>query len=748
MMPNLTPTEPPYLSGLNPTQREAVEATDGALLVLAGAGTGKTRVLTTRIAHIIAQGKAWPSQILAVTFTNKAAREMKERIHHIIGDQAEGLWIGTFHSIAVRILRQNVDAAGLKPNFTIIDTDDQLRVVKQLLAEHDIDDKQLPPKKLLTIIQRFKDRALTPEKLSDSDLPDNIYANIRSLYREYQERLAQVGAVDFGDLLLHVITLFQNHPAILHVYQERFRYILVDEYQDTNVAQYLWLRLLTLRDPATSAGYTADTGSPRSSRGLMPSAQAPNICCVGDDDQSIYGWRGAEVGNILRFNKDFPTAQTVRLEQNYRSTNPILGAASALISHNQGRLGKTLWTSDEGGEPVKVTAYENGFEEADRIADEIVSLEKNQRISPEQIAILVRAGYQTRAFESTFTSQGIAYRIVGGLRFYERKEIRDMIAYMRVMLQNADDLAYERIINTPKRGVGDASLQQIFKTASERQIPLMKAARQLSEESGLRPKIAKALLELDDQLIRWHKMLTSHHHAKVVETIAEESGYLAMLQEENTAEADGRMENISELVTALQDFESLTQFLEHVSLVTDADETSDAGGSGTQFVNIMTLHAAKGLEFDAVFLPAWEEGSFPSQKSIEESGSNGLEEERRLAYVGITRARKRLFISHAGSRMMYGQTQLAIPSRFIQELPTEHCDHLTSRRSYTPSPAPRRTIRESIPLMTGAELLKTRRVFHEKFGYGKIEHADGDNLTIFFDKAGRKTVREDFVTIV
>ncbi|MCD6035559.1 MAG: helicase [Rickettsiales bacterium] len=753
----------PYLEGLNPTQREAVELTEGPLLVLAGAGTGKTRVLTTRIAHIIAQGKAWPSEILAVTFTNKAAKEMKERITRIIGDQAEGLWIGTFHSIAAKMLRYHAELANLKPNFTILDTDDQLRLIKQIMAEHDIDEKKLPARKLLGILQRFKDRALLPHQLTESDIPTQAYANIRKLYEDYQARLQQLSAVDFGDLLLHVVTLLRNHPDILKTYQNRFRYMLVDEYQDTNIAQYLWLRLL---------------------------AQGPNknICCVGDDDQSIYGWRGAEVGNILRFSKDFEGASTVRLEQNYRSTTPILEAASAVIANNRGRLGKTLWTEDKGGEQVKVVGYENSFEESDRIADEISALSQIQGIRPKEMAVLVRAGYQTRSFESAFTAQGIAYRIVGGLRFYERKEIRDMIAYMRLMVNQSDDLAFERIINTPKRGVGDTSLQQIFKTASERRISLFKATKQLIEDKALRPKIVDEMLKFEDLLTRWFKMLETHHHAKVIETIAEESGYVSMLQEENTAEADARIDNIRELITALQDFENITHFLEHVSLVTDADETSNnPDNDDSHMVNVMTLHAAKGLEFNVVFLPGWEEGLFPSQKSMDESGSAGLEEERRLAYVGITRARKKLYISYAGSRQMYGQTQIAIPSRFLNELPDAHCEKTTRHRTYnaygqgasvSPSPyrsmnatySPRNEANSGIgggSLMSASELLARRagstpspasapkkdgsfsvsdRVFHSKFGYGRIRSVDGNHLTVMFEKAGEKKVIDSFVT--
>ena len=627
----------PYLAELNEAQRDAVEATEGPVLVLAGAGTGKTRVLTTRIAHILISGRAWPGQVLAVTFTNKAAREMVGRVASLIGQDVEGLWFGTFHAIGARILSRHAELVGLKPNVTIIVTDDQLRLIRQILAAHDIDEKRWPARSLGAIIQRWKDRGLTPDKVDASDAGDFANGRAVRLYRAYQERIAALNAADFGDLLLHCLTLFTIDAEVLRDWQRRFHYILVDEYQDTNVAQYLWLRLL---------------------------AQAhKNICCVGDDDQSIYGWRGAEVGNILRFEHDFPGAKVLRLERNYRSTQPILGAASGLIAHNEGRLGKTLWTDTPGGEKVIVRGVWDGDEEARVVGEEIESLERKGHKRAE-VAVLVRAGFQTRAFEERFITIGMPYRVIGGLRFYERQEIRDAIAYMRVTVQPDIDLAFERIVNVPKRGLGDASLRVVHELARARGWPLTRAARAVIETDELRPQARASMGRLIDSIDRWRGLLGDLPHAEVIEIMLDESGYTAMLQNDKSPAAPGRLENLTELVRAIVEFETLEAFLEHVSLVMDIDDRADG-----DMVNIMTLHSAKGLEFDTVFLAGWEEGLFPHELALQENGAKGLEEERRLAYVGITRARQRVQISHAANRRIYNQWQSSIPSRFVDELP-------------------------------------------------------------------------------
>src|SRR5690348_2861270 len=642
---------PPYLAGLNEAQRRAVEAVEGPVLVLAGAGTGKTRVLTTRLAHILATRRAWPSQILAVTFTNKAALEMKERLERMIGQQAEGLWLGTFHSIGARILRRHAEAVGLKPNFTILDTDDQLRLVKQLAAAANIDDKRWPARAILGQFERWKDKGLTPEQVPAGDAGGEV-ANGKALalYRLYQERLIAVNAADFGDLLLHMLTLLRTRADILADYQRRFRYLLVDEYQDTNVAQYLWLRLL---------------------------AQAHrNLCCVGDDDQSIYSWRGAEIGNILRFERDFPGAQIIRLEQNYRSTPHILAAASGLIAQNEGRLGKTLWTALNEGERIVLRSVWDGEEEARWVGDEI---EQRQRKGDalSEVAILVRAGFQTREFEERFITLGLPYRVIGGPRFYERQEIRDALAYLRLIHQPADDLAFERIVNTPRRGIGDATLQSLHALSRMARIPLTESAARLVETDELKPASRKALRDFLTSLARWRGMAETMVHPELAGVVLDESGYTAMWQADKSPEAPGRLENLKELVVAMAEFENLGGFLDHVSLVM---ETTAA--SAGDMVSLMTLHSAKGLEFDTVFLPGWEEGLFPNQRAMDETGRAGLEEERRLAYVGLTRARRRAYVSHAANRRMYGQWQPTLPSRFIAELPREHVDILADPGLY------------------------------------------------------------------
>lgn len=645
---------PTFIATLNSEQREAVMAMDGPVLVLAGAGTGKTRVLTARIANILMTRRAWPGQILAVTFTNKAAREMGDRVEAIlhngrppVGEDGQPVrsslnWLGTFHSVAAKILRRHADTLGFTSTFTILSTDDQLRLIKQLSNENNIDEKQHPAKIILTIIQSWKDQGLPPEKISTADAVHGAGGMALIIYKAYQARLKTLNAMDFGDLLLYNLTLFTEHPAIYKEVGQRFKYILVDEYQDTNVAQYLWLRLLA-RDHC-------------------------NVCCVGDDDQSIYGWRGAEVGNILRFEKDFPGAKVVRLERNYRSTGNILGTASRLIAQNRGRLGKTLWTEDEDGPKVRVSSLWDGDEEARYVGDEVEAYQRD-RSSLNSMAVLVRAGFQTRAFEERFLTLGIGYRVVGGLRFYERQEVRDAIAYLRVVSQPDDDLAFERIINLPRRGVGTATLEAIHTHARTGNISMTRATRQLIESSRLKGKIATTMSLLLAAFDRWRGMIGMLPIGELTDIVIDESGYRQMWKNDKSLESPGRLENLNELVRAMGEFESLTAFLEHVGLVTDmGDETQG------DMVSIMTLHAAKGLEFDHVFLPGWEEGLFPSRRSIDENGQVGEEEERRLAYVGITRARKTCTISFAGSRRIYNQWQQNIPSRFISELPKEHIE--------------------------------------------------------------------------
>jgi DNA helicase-2/ATP-dependent DNA helicase PcrA len=731
----------PYLEGLNPEQRAAVEAPDGPLLVLAGAGTGKTRVLTTRLAHLLLTGRARPYQVLAVTFTNKAAREMIERVSGLLGQSVEGLWLGTFHALAARLLRRHAELVGLKANFTILDTDDQLRLVKQVLEAADLDPRRWTPRVLLGIIERFKDRGLTPDKVSISDIDDFALGRTRELYAAYQERLLTLNACDFGDLLLHGLTLFGNEPDILADYQRRFRAILVDEYQDTNVAQYLWLRLL---------------------------AQAHrNLTCVGDDDQSIYSWRGAEVGNILRFEQDFPGASVVRLERNYRSTGHILGAASGLIARNRARLGKTLWTEDEAGARVRIASLWDDEEEA-RFVGEEIEAHQRQGGTLNEVAVLVRAGFQTRAFEERFIALGLPYRVIGGPRFYERMEIRDAIAYLRLVHQPDDDLALERIINVPKRGLGDATVQLLRRTARDSGCSLGLAARALCATDELRPKVRTTLQQLLDDLARWRELSQGVAPRALAETVLEESGYVQMWQQDRAPDAPGRLENLKELAQALEEFETLGGFLEHVGLV--MDNASDPAGD---MATIMTLHSAKGLEFGTVFLPGWEEGVFPNQRAMDQGGVKALEEERRLGYVGMTRARRVLTVSYAANRRIYNQWAASVPARFIEELPTEHTELLA--RQSVPEPQmsgwfddlraggrgpgfQRMRAAGKAPLIDGqarvltTELPKSRhaiavgqRVFHEKFGYGQVLGVEGNKLQIAFDKAGTKKVIDSFV---
>ena len=731
-----------YLDGLNPEQRQAAESLDGPLLVLAGAGTGKTRVLTTRLAHILATGRARPGQVLAVTFTNKAAREMIGRVERLIGRSAAGLWLGTFHAIAARILRRHAELAGLKPDFTILDTDDQIRLLKQIIRAADIDEKRWPARTLSIIIQRWKDRGLTVDKVAGADGADYANGRAPALYAAYQSRLRTVNAADFGDLLLHNLSLFTRHADVLADYQRRFRYLLVDEYQDTNVAQYLWLRLL------------AQTHH--------------SICCVGDDDQSIYGWRGAEVGNILRFEQDFPGASVVRLERNYRSTGHILAAASGLIAHNAGRLGKTLWTEGEDGEKVRITENWDGDEEARATGEAIEALQRGGE-SLDSMAILVRAGFQTRAFEERFLSIGLPYRVIGGLRFYERQEIRDAVAYIRVVVRPDDDLAFERIVNLPKRGLGEASLRPVHRLARADGVSLYRAVERLIETDELKPRARSALAGLIGRLRGWRAALAETPHAEVVGAMLDESGYTEMWQKDRSPAGPGRLENLKELVEALSEFEDLAAFLDHVSLVMDRE-----GNGAEEMVNIMTLHGAKGLEFDTVFLPGWEEGLFPHQLALDQSGAAGLEEERRLAYVGLTRARRRAHVLFAANRHRHGQWVSAIPSRFVDELAPDHV-MLSEGTGMQPAPgglyrghggaaAARRLMSEHAtyrsrrmpPVIDAAPLpvaggagpdgyAAGERVFHRKFGYGRIRSVDGDKLEVAFDKAGTKKIIDRFV---
>jgi DNA helicase-2/ATP-dependent DNA helicase PcrA len=696
----------PYLADLNPEQKEAVETLDGPVLVLAGAGTGKTRVLTTRIAHILNLSRAHPREILAVTFTNKAAREMKERVGHMVGQIVEGMpWLGTFHAIGVKILRRHAELVGLKSDFTILGVDDQIRLIKQILEAENLDEKRWPARVFAMVLDGWKNRGLAPEQVPAGEAASFANGKGKKLYIAYQERLKTLNAADFGDLLLECIRLFRQNPDVLRQYQQRFKFILVDEYQDTNVAQYLWLRLLAqnvsqpgMLQPSPLAG---EGGSPERSEGepggaselsaisdpspaspLRGSAPSPargegskdahppkNICCVGDDDQSIYGWRGAEVDNILRFDHDFPGAKVIRLERNYRSTGHILAAASHLIAFNEGRLGKTLRTEDVLGEKVQVTGAWDSEEEARAIGEEIEQMQRDARDEGkdhplDEIAILVRASFQMREFEERFIQLGLPYRVIGGPRFYERAEIRDALAYLRVIAQPADDLAFERIVNVPKRGLGDATVQMLHDYARKQRIPMSEAAALLSSTDEMKPKPRGALRDLMASFERWRKQKDTLPHTELAEIVLDESGYTEMWQKDRSADAAGRLENLKELVRSMEEFENLQGFLEHISLVMDVAE-----GESEQKVSIMTLHSAKGLEFDTVFLPGWEEGLFPHQRSLDESGRNGLEEERRLAHVGLTRARKRAKIYFASNRRIHGLWSSNIPSRFLDELP-------------------------------------------------------------------------------
>jgi len=760
-LPSPSDQDPPYLRGLNAPQREAVLTTEGPVLVLAGAGTGKTAALTARLAHLLYMRKAWPSELLSVTFTNKAAREMRERVGRIVGEVVEGMpWLGTFHSIGAKMLRRHAELVGLKSNFTILDTDDQLRLLKQLIIAADIDEKRWPARVIAGMIDRWKNKGWTPAQVDAGEAEGYANGQGAKLYAVYQARLRALNACDFGDLLLHMLVILKTHRDVLELYQQRFKYILVDEYQDTNQSQYLWLRLL---------------------------AQSHNnICCVGDDDQSIYSWRGAEVSKILRFEKDFPGAAIIRLEQNYRSTPHILGAASGLIAQNSGRLGKTLWTEVDEGDKLQVIGVWDGPEEARRVGEELETIQRRGG-KLDDAAILVRAQFQTRELEDRFIAIGLPYRIVGGFRFYERAEIRDALAYLRVIAQPADDLAFERIVNTPKRGLGDKAVAKLHQLARAEGIPLSLAAARILDTDELTGAARRSLGTLVSDFARWRSKLDELPHPELARLVLDESGYTAMLQADRSAESAGRLENLTELARAMEEYETLGGFLEHVSLVMDNDADRDADK-----VTIMTIHAAKGLEFGTVFLAGWEEGVFPSQRSLDEGGNASLEEERRLAYVAITRARRKCFIFHAANRRIYGQWTSSIPSRFVTELPEAHVEsettmtggasmwranwseredpfaHLAAAQSgrastrgpgwqraaasgnFNPTPqrvAETRASAVSLGNPGRSDISVGQRVFHSKFGYGSVAEIEGNKLEIDFEQSGRKRVLDSFVSV-
>ena len=763
-----------YLDGLNDPQREAVEALDGPVLVLAGAGSGKTRVLTARLAHLIATGRARPSEILAVTFTNKAAREMRERVGRLIGEAVEGMpWLGTFHSIGAKMLRRHAELVGLTSNFAILDTDDQIRLLKQIILAENVDEKKWTAKNLAAIIDGWKNRGLTPERLPEGEGAGFAEGQGAKLYGLYQDRLRTLNAVDFGDLLLHMLTIFQTNPDVLARFRDRLGYVLVDEYQDANIAQYLWLRLL-------AGGHK-------------------NICVVGDDDQSIYGWRGAEVGNILRFEQDFPGAKVIRLEENYRSTPEILAAAGAVIAGNTERLGKTLWTRNPSGDKVRLMGLFEGDEEARWIGEEIEAYQKGigrrPKIDLNEIAILVRASHQMRSFEERFLAIGLPYRVVGGPRFYERQEIRDAIAYLRLIVQPDDGLAFERIVNLPRRGVGEQTLQTIHQQSRLDNVSPSRAALKMAQSGDISGKARGALILFFESLARWRAESETLSPSDLAALALDESGYTAMWKADKAPDAPGRLDNLKELVRSITDFPTLQGFLEHVSLVMEA---SREGANAGPRVTLMTLHAAKGLEFDAVFLPGWEDGLFPSARAMDEEGRRGLEEERRLAYVGMTRARKILTIAFAANRRIYNQWQSSLPSRFIDEMPHEAVEVLTppglygggygaarrggygggygateaelrharpqapameeraqasstydspgwrrmqvQARQAAPLPvAPRKPARATPKFRTG------ERVAHPKFGAGVVIAVEEDTLTVAFDHHDERRVKADFV---
>ncbi len=738
----------PWLDDLNPEQRQAVETTEGPLLVLSGAGTGKTKVLTTRLAWILATGKAQPWNCLVVTFTNRAAREMKLRVEEMIGPAADSVWLGTFHSICVKILRAHAELAGLHNNFTILGEDDQKRLIKQILEAEGIDEKKYPPQDFVDRIQRLKDKNMTIDNLNEVQKQNVLHR----VYSRYQARMLELNCVDFGDILLYTLNILRTNYDILQKYQQKFRYIMVDEYQDTNVTQYLFLNLL--------------------------SKEHHNLCCVGDDDQSIYSWRGAEIENILRFEKDFPDARVIRLERNYRSTGNILGAASALISHNQGRLGKTLKVADNSpakncpDERLKVISVYNGQEEAQYVADEIENL-KRSGFAYSDMAVLVRTAFQTREFEEKFIAEAIPYQVIGGPKFYERQEIRDLLAYFRVILQPGDDLAFERIINKPVRGIGAKSIEKFQDYARSHHISLYQAVCQMLEAGLISGKMQTALKALMENFEEWRKTAQAVSADDLAADVLDGSGYLEMLKNDKSVEAPGRIENLKELVSVMSDKENwptLADFLEHVSLVMDNDNISDSNK-----VMLMTLHSAKGLEFKVVFLPGWEEGLFPHQRSLDEGGGQALEEERRLAYVAITRAKQKLYILTAFSRRIYGQYQNNTPSRFLNEIPPQclqlinhanrfynggyhnfsagRVEAVAAKSAFLPKSSAAETTSsaeheysyEPVDDYMPASRLKGTRVYHEAFGYGVLMSVDGEKCEVFFDHAGRKKIMGSFL---
>ena len=734
-----------YLNSLNNQQKLAVTSTEGPLQVLAGAGSGKTKVLTTRIAHLIKEKKCFGQQILCVTFTNKAANEMRERVLKLVNSKSVAFpWLGTFHSICNKMLRRNAEAVGLKSNFTIIDTLDQIKLIKNILESENIDIKQNPPKQIAYYIDQWKNKSLLPKDIILKNQDFNLN-NALKIYKVYQKRLQIMNCVDFGDLILHVVTILKNFEDIKKIYQKNFKYILVDEFQDTNFVQNLWLKLLT--------------------------SDKNNICVVGDDDQSIYSWRGAEVKNILEFKTNFKSIITVRLEQNYRSTKNILSSATSLISNNKDRLTKEIWSDLGDGNKVKIKSYFDGVSEANGISD-VIEQYLTSKYKLNSISILVRAAFQTRELEERFIKIGLPYRIIGGLKFYERAEIKDALGYLRLINQSNDDISFERIINTPKRSIGNNSVKKIHQYAKQKGLCLLDASQEILKENILKPKTVKNLKTFITNMISWKKNSKTFDHIALLETVLDESGYTSMLKTEKTPEADAKLENLKELKSSMKSYTSLDDFLENISLQTAIDEKWDG-----EKINIMTIHSAKGLEFDAVFLPGWEEGLFPHQKSIDEKGAEGIEEERRLAYVAITRAKQELYISFANQRKFYGRQNdnydfySSIQSRFIDEINSEFTeisidesseddfifDQDYSAESKKNSPGWNRlknniknsdknrvktiTLTENLTKYTVGET-----VMHQGFGKGKIIHIDGNKLLVNFYEGGEKKVIDKFVT--
>jgi DNA helicase-2/ATP-dependent DNA helicase PcrA len=730
-----------YLKTLNEEQRVAVKTLHGPVLVLSGAGTGKTRVLTTRIAHLLMTQTTKPWNIMAVTFTNKASREMKERVSTIIGSAAEQILMGTFHSLGAKMLRQHAELVGLKKNFTIIDVDDQIKLIKQILSNHNIDEKRSPAKLFLNIINSWKDRGLTPDKISDN--LTNSINNEKQIYHDYQIKLMQSNCVDFGDLLIQPLELLRTNKDVLNQWQSKISHILIDEYQDTNTAQYLWIRLLC--------------------------SKTNNICCVGDDDQSIYGWRGAEVKNILGFSKDFENAKTIRLEQNYRSTKKILEAANCLINNNNARLGKNLWTQNDEDENIEISSVYDSSEEAINIGEKIEEkIRDNRKLS--EIAVLVRTISQMREIEERFISIGLPYRVVG-TKFFDRLEIKDAIAYVRIICNSSDNLAFERVINTPRRGIGPTTIKKLLDISRLEDIQLFHVGEDISTYENFNLATKDKINKFIKQINEWKALKTLKEPSELIDMVLEETGYYEMWRNENSEEANTRIENLKELLISVSKFDTLEGFLQHVSLMTD-NETNNITGE----VTLMTLHASKGLEFETIFLPGWEEGLFPSSRSLEDNGDVGLEEERRLAYVGITRAKNEVYISYASSRRIHGLWMSSFPSRFLKELPEElSCKIVTSdynlndenidynygnqinnpgygpawkrfsnykydkQKSFIPSNS------SKINTISNDEFRRGDRVFHIKFGMGKVSNANGDKLEINFDKAGKKKIKSNFV---